>query len=598
MKRHILLLAGVFFAIGMMAETYTIVFKSGNSDSSSPTSDLSSIVLTATYNCVNEIRMANKIYRAKEGYGIKGGTGSAKGELVLGLDDTYHITSMTVYAAAYVPANGADTAATKRLMVYNQEIAWETGHRAELRPYTISLNADVDSIYIGAKVASSNRWYLQKIEFEAEDPRPNTAVFERPYDVDFGSVPIEDGEVSEDVVNIQVKGKHVVGNIQLSLKDGKVFSLGSTTLPAEGGEVDIAYSIRYFNTIYDTLYISGTGTDKMLVTKTVPLKISSYKYTPPTFDVDSSCMAIGPMPGDYYAWAQGTQDSVLKSRLGEIIFCGVRYKYGSGRRKTWNAFFFTDRDTVTNEVMDMYSNNHRYFNPQDTTSSVAGFDIEHMLPKSWWGGTVNEAYCDLYHLVPGDYSANRSKSNHAPGVPSDTTFWNGTFATGSGSRYGLQKVFCPADEYKGDFARAYFYIVTCYGDTLKWEETGEPGTAMTNKSWQEFQPWLRDLLVEWHRKDPVSKKELDRAIEVNKIQGNRNPFIDYPDLVEYIWGNKQGQTVDFRTLVQSYGDPYDDTPTGIVRPFEKASATKYIRDGQVVIIRNASIYTPLGQRIQ
>ena len=44
--------------------------------------------------------MANKIYRAKEGYGIKGGTGSAKGEITLGLDDTYHITTMTVYAAA------------------------------------------------------------------------------------------------------------------------------------------------------------------------------------------------------------------------------------------------------------------------------------------------------------------------------------------------------------------------------------------------------------------------------------------------------------------------------------------------------------------
>jgi hypothetical protein len=121
---------------------------------------------------------------------------------------------------------------------------------------------------------------------------------------------------------------------------------------------------------------------------------------------------------------------------------------------------------------------------------------------------------------------------------------------------------------------------------------------MTNEGWQEFQPWLRDLLVAWHRMDPVSEKELDRAIEVNKIQGNRNPFIDYPELVEYIWGNKQGQTVDFKTLVQSYGDPYDDTVTGIVRPFENVSASKQIRDGKMVIIRNASVFSTLGQRIQ
>ena len=304
------------------------------------------------------------------------------------------------------------------------------------------------------------------------------------------------------------------------------------------------------------------------------------------------------MPGNYYERAQGTQDSVLKSRLGEIINSGIRYKYGSGSRKTWDGFYYTDRDTNTNQVLDMYSNNERFFNPEKPTASVAEFDIEHMLPKSWWGGDVNPAYCDLFHLVPGDYSANRSKSNHAPGIPSDTTFWNGSFATGSGEAYGLQKVFCPADEYKGDFARAYFYIATCYGDSLKWVENGEPGMAMTNDSWQEFKPWLRDVLLAWHRMDPVSEKEKTRAVEVNKIQGNRNPFIDYPDLAEFIWGDKQGIAVDFSTLVQSFGDPYGNTPSSFVTTGSESSAYKILREGRVVIIRNSSIYTILGQPIR
>ena len=604
MKRLLSLFAAVLCSAVLMADKYTIVFKSGNgtSDSGSKVSDLNKIVLEATDNCAESVILAINIYNAGSERGIKGGTGSAKGELTIGLNTTYSISTMTVYAASYSHKN--DTAATKGFSVCGQDILWEAGHRAEIRPYTITLNQSLNEISIAAQVASNNRWYVHHIEFEAPDPLPNTAVFERPYDVDFGSVPIEDGEVSEDVVNILVRGKHVVGDIQLALKIGKVFSLGNSTMPAEGGEVDIAYSINYIKTIEDTLYISGRGTDDVLVTKSVPLKISSYKYNPPTFHVDSSCMAIGPMPGDYYERAQGTQDSVLKSKLGEIIFCGVRYKYGSGNRKTWNAFFFTDRDTITNEVLDMYSDNHRYFNPMDTTSSVAGFDIEHMLPKSWWGRTVNEAYCDLYHLVPGDYSANRSKSNHAPGIPNDTTFWNGTFATGNmaidlnGTQTTI-KVFCPANEYKGDFARAYFYIAACYGDSLEWLSSGEPAVAMTNEGWQEFRPWLRDLLVEWHRMDPVSKKELDRAIEVNKIQGNRNPFIDYPELVEYIWGKKQGQAVDFYQLTQSYGDAYDDTATGVCNTrAEKTSACKQIRNGQVVILRNAAIYNTLGQQIR
>ena len=371
--------------------------------------------------------------------------------------------------------------------------------------------------------------------------------------------------------------------------------------------MDIFYSIT-LDTVakaipFDNVVVAkATGLDGIERTRELPIQLT---VVPPgsggasTFNLDTTRMSIGAMPGDYYKFAQGTADSTLKNHIGYIICCGKRYRYGSGSKKTWDAFYYTDRDTNTNQVLDMYSNEVRYFNPEKPTASVAGFDIEHMLPKSWWGGDVNPAYCDLFHLVPGDYSANRSKSNHAPGIPSDSTFNNGSFVTGSGEAYGLTRVFCPADEYKGDFARAYFYIAACYGDSLEWLSSGEPAVAMTNEGWQEFRPWLRDLLLSWHRMDPVSEKELARAIEVNKIQGNRNPFIDYPELAEYIWGNQQGQIVDFRQLTQSYGDAYDDTHTGVDRTqAEKGSTRKEIRDGRIVIIRNASIYTIFGQKIR
>ena len=607
MKKTLLLLAATLISLGITAETYTIVFNSGNADSSSPTSDLNSIIYSATGNCVAEIRTANKIYRAKEGYGIKGGTGSAKGEITLGLDDTYHITNMTVYAAAYVPTNGADTAASKRLIVYNQEIAWEAGHRAEIRPYNIPVDADVDSIYISAKVASNNRWYVQKIEFEAEDPHPTRAAVELPYaKVNFGSVHWESAdEPLEDVLNIQVTARNVVGDIHISLNKGTNYTLTENTLPSSGGELGIYYSLLYNEVttafpVEDVLIAKATGLDGIERTRELPilLTVTPQSSGASAFVLDTTSLVFGPMPGNYYQYAQGTTDSTLKNHLGYIICRGLRYKYGSGSKHSWDAFFYTDRDTNTNQVLDMYSNNIRYFDPEHPTASVTGFDIEHMLPKSWWGGDVNPAYCDLYHLVPGDYSANRSKSNHAPGIPSDSTFNNGSFVTGSGSVYGLTRVFCPADEYKGDFARAYFYIATCYGDSLTWITTGEPGIAMTNEEWQEFRPWLRNLLVSWHRMDPVSEKEKTRAIEVNKIQGNRNPFIDYPELVEYIWGDKQGQAVDFHLLQQSYGDAYDETQNVPFVDSNPSAAHKEMRDGQVVIVRNASIYTTLGIQIR
>lgn len=596
-KRHYLFFILLTISTFIGAETYTIVFNSGNADSSSKTTELTNIVQSATSNCVNEIVLANNIYRAKPGFGIKGGTASAKGELTLGLNTTYSISTLTVYAACY--ANKTDSTKDYGITVCDQQVDWIPNHRTDIMPYTLTLNRDINTITISANNTKNNRWYVAKIEFELTTPQTQQASFEMPYVLDLGSQALIDGEPINDITNIQIVGKNTIGDIQFSLFKGTNFAISPTTLPPHGGELNLSYFLKSMTSVTDTLYVRAKGNNGLYTTQKMPIKLTGYIYTPPVFDVDSSCMAIGPMPAFYYEDAQGLKDEALKSTLGAIIHCGVRYKYGSGNKKTWDGFYHTDRDTTNNIVLDMYSNETRYFNPAKPTASVLELDIEHMFPKSWWGGDINEAYCDLFHLVPADYSANRSKSNHAPGIPSDTTFWNGSFATGSGSAYGLQKVFCPADEYKGDFARAYFYIATCYGDSLQWEQSGDAAKAMTNTHWQEFQPWLRDLLLEWHKMDPVSNKEKQRAIEVNKIQGNRNPFIDYPQLVDYIWGEKQGQSVDFILLEQTFGNAYGDLTTDI--PLSTQSSTtiyKRIRSNQVIIVRNGDEYTLLGTKIE
>ena len=616
MKKILSLLIVSMFSLSLLAETYTIEFYSGNSDSNYKTDVLSNIVFRATNNCVAEIRQAENIYRAKDGYGIKGGTTTKKGELTLGLDDIYHITSLTVYAASYdykddsVSTYNKDQSIKIRrgIVINGQYFAWAENHRIELYPYQLAPDANLDSISIASDTTKNNRWYVQKIEFEAENPHPTRPVMEMPYAFNLGYIDwVSEDEPLEDVIDFDITGKNMTGTISLAMKSGSKFAVTPTTLPANGGDVCVSYSILIAEaptkayTYTDTIIANGEGVDGNPQIRKLPIEITVNPKSSEAkaFVLDTTRIAIGPMPGNYYEYAQGTADSTLKNHLGYIICTGQRYKYGSGSKKSWDAFFHTDRDTVTNQVLDMYSNNVRYFNPEQPTASVTGFDIEHMMPKSWWGGIVNPAYCDIFHLVPGDYSANRSKSNHAPGVPADSSFYNGSFVTGKDTIHGLTRVFCPADEYKGDFARAYFYIATCYGDSLTWLETGEPSQAVTNEGWQEFRPWLRDLLLDWHRLDPVSEKEKARAIEVNKIQGNRNPFIDYPDLAEYIWGIHQGEAVDFTTLTQSYGDQYDDgSSTGVSNPTAQPTAVKKLREGQIVIIRNSSIYTTLGQTIR
>jgi hypothetical protein len=70
--------------------------------------------------------------------------------------------------------------------------------------------------------------------------------------------------------------------------------------------------------------------------------------------------------------------------------------------------------------------------------------------------------------------------------------------------------------------------------------------------YQPFTPWALDMLMNWSKKDPVSQKELDRNEAIWKMQGNRNPFIDYPGLEDYIWGDKTEETFDYG------GEPADE----------------------------------------
>ena len=272
------------------------------------------------------------------------------------------------------------------------------------------------------------------------------------------------------------------------------------------------------------------------------------------------------IPLSYYDDIEGKSDSVLKSELSRICRGGVRYDYGAnsyhstnnppewlkGDLKsfgTWQAFPVTDmREDGT--IWDMYSNSMRYF-PSKRGDSGCSLNIEHCLPKSWWGGAVNDAYKDLYNLNPSDQRANGQKSNYPPGhVKRGDKFDNGSFRMDSKNSSGYGYIcFEPAAEYRGDFARAYFYIATAY-ESLDWTAYT---SYISSATYLMFSDSIQKVLLDWHRADPVSSKEICRADRISTIQHNRNPFIDYPELVEYIWGNKKGTVVSLSSLVCTAG---------------------------------------------
>ena len=286
------------------------------------------------------------------------------------------------------------------------------------------------------------------------------------------------------------------------------------------------------------------------------------------------------MPAGYYNAIQGTKDSMLKTALHQIIKGGERYIYGPNTYHTtnkiqngdtiwkvgdlkaygtWHGFQNSDQQS-DGTIWDMYSTTKRYFPIKG--GSAAGMDIEHSLPKSWWGGDENDAYTDLYHLNPADHAANNNKSNYPPGILNDSNkVNNGIFFMGKDKEWN-DYAFSVIDEYKGDFARAYFYVSTAYHD-MKWDASYSK--YVTNDSYLTFTPYLIQVLLQWHRIDPVSEKEINRLDAISSIQHNRNPFIEYPELVEYIWGNKQGQTVDLSSLTRTTSADYT-IPVDTINP--------------------------------
>lgn len=193
---------------------------------------------------------------------------------------------------------------------------------------------------------------------------------------------------------------------------------------------------------------------------------------------------------------------------------------------------------------------------------------EHSVPKSWWkqNGSVEytPAYSDMWNLYPSDPSANQAKLNYPFGITRTTTFNNGVTKVGEakvGYGGGSAYVFEPGDEYKGDFARAVFYMATVYDD-INWVIN----YMFVKESYPTLKSWAINMLLDWSRTDKVSQKEIDRNNVVEQYQGNRNPFIDFPELAEYIWGNRSTETFYISDQVGSdptppiTGDPEISSP--------------------------------------
>ena len=281
------------------------------------------------------------------------------------------------------------------------------------------------------------------------------------------------------------------------------------------------------------------------------------------------------IPSGYYSTAEGKYGQTLLTALYNKINSHTNIGYDG----LWDAYQTTDVEN--GYLIDMYSTTPwkaSSFKKCGSYSNVGDcVNREHSFPKSWWGGNKNDCYSDIFHLYPTDGYVNNQRSNFPFGVCADgvrlvnkSNGYTGRGRLGTSTYSGYSgKVWEPDDEFKGDFARTYFYMATCY-QNYYWRKTWN----MSNSTWLTLNDWTIKLLLKWHRQDPVSQKEIDRNEAVYKLQNNRNPYIDNPDLVEYIWGDKAGKTfvIDGSEIT---GDPELITPTqGTVLDFGEVGLGK------------------------
>lgn len=161
----------------------------------------------------------------------------------------------------------------------------------------------------------------------------------------------------------------------------------------------------------------------------------------------------------------------------------------------------------------------------DSIPNPEEYNTEHVWPQSKMETEEGATVSDLNHLYPADSDANSRRSN----LPFDEVTGDVEWSS-RGSKRGENdrgwKVFEPRDAVKGDVARALFYYAVMYERDIDIDAESDGWGIGTGDE---------ATLRRWHNGvDPVSSEEEARNRAVQNAQGNRNPFVDCPGLVEKI----------------------------------------------------------------
>lgn len=201
-------------------------------------------------------------------------------------------------------------------------------------------------------------------------------------------------------------------------------------------------------------------------------------------------------------------DPAIQTSIVQNIQLKTRNDHRPLTYKLANEILFTKLDNKNGIICSVYK-----IDLCLTTAIVPSpkvMNIEHTWPQS--EGANGDAKSDLHHLFISDSPTNSIRSS-LPFCDVENVKW-----TNGESKRGYNKFnehcFEPPKNHKGNVARALFYFSLRY--------------QLPIENHQE------EFLRAWHFIDPIDNDEIERNNEVSKFQGNLNPFILDPELINQI----------------------------------------------------------------
>lgn len=266
---------------------------------------------------------------------------------------------------------------------------------------------------------------------------------------------------------------------------------------------------------------------------------SHYSSSSSSDSSHGSSLSTSTGAGSYYDsinWSKS--GAALKSDLSKLI--GANY-VDLGYDGALRAYKTTDTDE-NGKIIDIYSKYRWSVSDSGGNYKKEGdcYNREHTVPQSVFN-KGSPMVSDVHHLFPTDGYVNNQRGNYPHGYVSSYKYksTNDTKVGSSDSNknHGYSGTVCEVpDEYKGDIARAYFYMVTRYETKLpSWKNYD----AFDGKTFPAMKKWAINTYLEWNDLDPVSEKEIKRNNAIYALQKNRNPFVDHPEAAHKIWDSSR-----------------------------------------------------------